>query len=156
MPKPPNYFCVFWVFNSLKPPKTPPKIDAKTFQNPPQDAPKSRFRGGPLKIRFWARIFPLLGGVLERPGGVLGPSWGRPGTVLEALSRLGSVLGASWSRLETSRGRLGAHFIATSTWKWSLINFDYENKPSKPIKINKIHWFYSIRELFAFFMLKAI
>ena len=36
------------VFNSLEPPKTLPKIDAKTSQNRPQDAPKSRFGGGPL------------------------------------------------------------------------------------------------------------
>ena len=43
----------------------------------------------------WGSVLDRPGGVLERPGAVLGPSWGRPGTVLEALSRLGSGLGAS-------------------------------------------------------------
>ena len=79
----------------LKSTSTPPKIDAKTSQDRAQDAPKSRFGGGPLKIRFGARNSPLLGGVLGHPGGVLGASWARLGAVLGVLGRLGSFLGPS-------------------------------------------------------------
>ena len=153
MQKPCNLFGILCVFNSLKPSKTPPKIDAKTSQNRAQDAPKSRFGGGPLKIRFWAPNFPLLGGA---SWGVLGASWGRLGRVLGPSWESWGVLGASWGRLETSWGRLGATFIANSTCKRFLIDFDCENGPSKPSKIIKFHWFYSIRRLFAVFKLRSI
>ena len=83
------------------------KFDPKTSQNRAQDAPKSRFGGGPLKIRFETRNSPLLGGVLGLPGGVLGASWARLGRVLgPSWGRLGS-LGASWERLGAVLRRLG-------------------------------------------------
>ena len=81
----------------------PSKTHAKTSQNRAQEAPKSRFGGGPLKIRFGARSSPLLGGRLGapwgRPGGVLGASWARLGAVLGVLGRLRRVLGLSWDVL---------------------------------------------------------
>ena len=92
-----------------------PQIDAKTSQNRAQDAPKSRFGGGPLKIRVGAQFFRLLGGVLGRPGDVLGASWGRLGRILGPSWEPWGVLGASWGRLETSWERRGVHFNANST-----------------------------------------
>jgi hypothetical protein len=43
-----------------------------------------------------------LGGVLGRPGSVLGASWGRLGAALGILGRLGSVLRALWDVLGAS------------------------------------------------------
>ena len=64
----PLFVCVFGILlggkktSTTNAPSTPkifekststlPKIHAKTSQNRAQDAPKSRFGGGPLKIRF--------------------------------------------------------------------------------------------------------
>ena len=100
-------------------------FDPKTYQNRAQDAPKSRSGGDSAGNRFstpnrsplviFSAAMPRprhracsLGGVLGRPGGVLGASWARLGAVLGVLGRLRRVLGLSW-------GRLGAHFIANST-----------------------------------------
>ena len=134
MPKPPNFFNILWLFNSLKPSKTPPKIDAKTSQNRAQDAPKSRFGGGPLKIRFWAPNFPLLGGVLGRPGGVLGASWARLGAVLGALGRLGSVLGPSWDVLGTSGGAFHCTFNLKASCDRLVIDFYFQVRSPEPWK----------------------
>ena len=93
---------------------------------------------------------------MGRPGDVLGASWARLGAVLGPPWESWGVLGKSWGRLETPGGRLWAHFIAKSSRKRSLIDFDYENGPSKPVKIIRFRWFYNIRELFAVFQLRSI
>ena len=135
-------FVCFWyfvcVFSSLKPPKTILKIDAKTSQlfkylmafqlfktiqntsqNRCQNLPKSSPRRSKIEVWRGSAKNTLLSSKFSAPGGaswgVLGTSWGRLGRILGPSWEPWGVLGASWGRLETSWGRLGAHFIANST-----------------------------------------
>ena len=130
MPKPPNFFNILWLFNSLKPSKTPPKIDAKTSQNRAQDAPKSRSGGDSAGNRFpIQKLSPLF----SAPGRRFGASWERLGRVSgSSWGRLGS-LGAPWKRLEGVVGRLGSvlELLAYTPWKSTpkTIDFTCENGP---------------------------
>ena len=71
-----------------------------SFKNLGATAPKSRSGGA---LGCLGEVLEHLGGVLERPDGVLGASWG-------ILDRPGSVLGAFWVRPGCVFGCLGGLF----------------------------------------------
>ena len=138
------WFVCFWhfvcVFSSLKPPKTPLEIDAKTSQfflyfvcfqlfktiqntsqNRCQNLPKSSPRRSKIEVWWGSAKNMLLSPIFSAPGGRLGASWGRLGPVLgsswgrlgslgASWERLGRVLGPSWDVSEVSWGAFHCHF----------------------------------------------
>ena len=113
------FFCFFVCSGSFWRAKPMPQTCRKSLKNPPQHLPKSmpkppKIEPKTLPNRGFAGV-SLLGAVLGRPGGLLGASWVCFGAVLGPSWESWNVSGASWGCLETSWGRLGAHFIANSS-----------------------------------------
>ena len=90
---------IFWYFVYFQFFKTTQNISQKRCQNLPKSSPRRSkievWRGSAKNTLLSSKFSAPGGGVLERPGDVLGSSWAHLGTVLGALGRLGSVLGLS-------------------------------------------------------------
>ena len=72
------------------------KIEVWRVQNRGPEGPKSRLEDFLAALGAAGRSWDHLQGVVVRLGGVLEPSWGRFGCVLDGLE---AVFGASWGRL---------------------------------------------------------